>query len=119
MYIFNISYSYNIGVLSTVYVHPGFKKALHYPTASQTGLITAIYYLGTWFSYLFLSAPASDILGRRYAAFTGIVVTCIGTAFIAGASGSPSGAYAMMIIGRIIGGLGIALVSTAVPLYQR
>jgi hypothetical protein len=30
-------------------------KALHKPSASQKGLITAIYYLGTWLSYVFLS----------------------------------------------------------------
>jgi MFS family permease len=112
-------WGYNIGILSTIYVNPGFKKALGQPSSSQTGLITAIYYLGTWLSYLFISHPTSDFLGRRYAAFAGMTVACIGSALLAGASGGPSGAYAMMIIGRIIGGLGIAVVSTSVPLYQR
>jgi MFS family permease len=103
--------------MATIYVNPGFKTALHKPNASHTGLITAIYYLGTWLSYVFLSHPASDRLGRRYSALTGMLVVCIGAALQAGASGS--GAYAMMICGRIICGLGMALVSTAVPLYQR
>ncbi|KIW06154.1 uncharacterized protein PV09_03316 [Verruconis gallopava] len=111
-------WGYNIGILSTVYVHPGFKQALGHPSSSQTGLITAIYYLGTWLSYLFLSHPTSDLLGRRYAALVGMLVACFGSALIAGASGGPSGAYTMVIIGRIIGGLGIAVVSTSVPLYQ-
>lgn len=110
-------WGYNIGILGTIYVHPGFKKALHHPDASHTGLITAIYYLGTWISYLFLSHPAADYLGRRWAVFIGVVVTCVGAAFQVGAAGS--GAFAMMIVGRIICGLGIGLVSTAVPLYQR
>jgi MFS family permease len=109
--------SYNIGILATIYVHPGFKIALHKPPPSKTGLITAIYYLGTWISYLFISHPASDYLGRRYAAFAGVLVTCVGAALQTGATGS--GAFAMMIIGRIICGLGLAVVSTAVPLYQR
>ncbi|TVY38729.1 Quinate permease [Lachnellula occidentalis] len=108
--------AYNIGILATIYVHPGFKKALHKPNASQTGLITAIYYLGTWTSYLFLSHPAADRLGRRWAAFTGIFVTLIGAALQAGAR--EPGGYAMMIVGRIVCGLGLAVVSTAVPLYQ-
>jgi MFS family permease len=112
-------WGYNIGILSTIYVHPGFKKALGQPSSSQTGLITAIYYLGTWLSYLFISHPASDFLGRRYAALAGMIVTCIGSAIMAGASGGPSSAYAMMIVGRIIEGLGIAVVSTTVPMYQR
>lgn len=108
---------YNIGILATIYVHPGFRKALHKPNASQTGLITAIYYLGTWISYLFLSHPAADRLGRRWAAFTGVFVTLVGAALQAGAR--EPGAYAMMIVGRIVCGLGLAVVSTAVPLYQR
>lgn len=112
-----VFYSYNIGILATIYVHPGFKIALHYPTPSQTGLITAIYYLGTWTSYLFVSHPASDRFGRRYAALSGVLVTCVGAALQAGATGS--GALAMMIVGRIICGFGLAVVSTSVPLYQR
>jgi MFS family permease len=108
---------YNIGILATVYVSPGFIQALSKPTASQTGLITAIYYLGTWISYIFLSALTSDRLGRRYAALTGTVVTCVGTAMQAGAKGR--GAFALMIIGRIICGFGNAIISTSVPLYQR
>jgi MFS family permease len=44
-------------------------------------------------------------------------VTCVGSALQAGASGhSP---YAMMIVGRILCGIGLAIVSTSVPLYQR
>ena len=120
-YVLIESSSYNIGILASIYVHPGFKHALHNPSKSKlahdTGLITAIYYLGTWLSYLFLSHPASDHLGRRYAALTGMLVNCVGAALLSGASGS--GAFAMLIIGRIICGLGIAIVSTSVPLYQR
>lgn len=108
---------YNVGVLSSVLVHPGFVKQLHHPSASKKGLITAIYYLGTWISYVFLSHPASDRLGRRYAALVGTVITCFGSALQAGAKGS--GAYAMVISGRIIAGIGVAIVSTSVPLYQR
>ncbi|KAF2665862.1 general substrate transporter [Microthyrium microscopicum] len=109
-------WGYNIGILATIYTNAGFKKALHKPTASKTGLITAIYYLGTWLSYIFLSHPASDYLGRRYACLVGMLTTCFGAALQTGATGS--GALAMMVIGRIFCGLGIAIVSTAVPTYQ-
>jgi MFS family permease len=84
-----------------------------YPTASQKGVITAIYYLGTWTSYVFVSHPASDRLGRRYAALIGIAVVAVGTAF------ECAGVYATMIVGRILSGVGVGLVSTSVPLYQR
>ena len=105
---------YNVGILSSVLVHPGFRRAMGYPTASEKGVITAIYYLGTWVSYIFISHPVSDRLGRRYAALIGIVVVAIAIALESAAR-----AYAMMIVGRIISGLGIGMVSTSVPLYQR
>jgi MFS family permease len=108
---------YNVGILSSVLVHPGFVAQLHNPDAAKKGVITAIYYLGTWTSYVFLSHPASDRLGRRYSALVGTVVTCFGSALQAGAT--DPGAYAMVIAGRIIAGMGVATVSTSVPLYQR
>ncbi len=95
-------------------VHPGLVEQLNRPDASRKGVITAIYYLGTWLSYVFLSRLASDYLGRRMAALVGVIVTCFGTALQAGATGS--GAFAMVIIGRIIAGMGVAGVSTSVPL---
>lgn len=98
-------------------VHPGFVEQLNHPNASKKGIITAIYYVGTWTSYVFLSRPASDYLGRRLAGLAGIVVLCFGGALIAGATGS--GAFAMVIAGRIIGGMGSAIVSTSIPMFQR
>lgn len=109
--------SYHVGVLSSVLVHPGFIAALNKPTAAQKGAITAVYYAGTWLSYIFLSHPVADRLGRRYAALVGIAIVAVGTAFEAGATAP--GALAMMIIGRIISGIGVAILSTSVPLYQR
>lgn len=44
-------------------------------------------------------------------------MTSIGAAIQAGAR--EPGGYAMMIVGRIVCGLGLAIVSTSVPLYQR
>lgn len=68
-------------------------------------------------SYVFISHPASDLFGRRYAALTGILIVAVGNAFECGATGP--GAYAMMIAGRIISGIGVGMLSTSVPLYQR
>jgi MFS family permease len=109
--------SYNIGVLASVLYHPGFRELLHDPDASQSGLITAIYYLGSWLSYVFLAHPAADRLGRRYAAMTGMFVTCVGQALQTGAFGSH--AFGMVLAGRIVVGTGTAIISTSVPLYQR
>ncbi|KAI1309172.1 general substrate transporter [Xylaria venustula] len=109
-------WGYNVGILSSVLVHPGFERAMGHPTASEKGVITGIYYLGTWVSYIFVSHPVNDRLGRRYAALIGIIIVAIATALQSGASGP--GAYSMMIVGRIISGLGVGMVSTSVPLYQ-
>ena len=96
---------------------PGFKKDLHPLSASRQGLITAIYYLGTWTSYVFLASPTSDRLGRRWAVWVGTAIACVGAAIMTAASGP--GAFAMMIVGRIVSGVGTALISTSVPMYQR
>lgn len=103
--------------MATIYVHPGFIVSLHKPSKAMTGLITSIYYLGTWLSYLFISHPLADRFGRRIAAATGVLFTAIGAAIQTGARGESG--LAMMIAGRIVCGVGLAIVSTSVPLYQR
>jgi MFS family permease len=102
--------------MASIYVHPGFTSALHRPSQATTGLITSIYYVGTWISYLFISHPLADKFGRRIAAATGVFISAIGAAVQA--SANDSAALGMMIVGRITCGIGLAMVSTAVPLYQ-
>ncbi|KAF2453135.1 general substrate transporter [Lineolata rhizophorae] len=109
-------WGYNIGIMGTLYVHPGWMEALHHPTPAQKGLITAIYYVGTWTSYVFLSHFLSDKIGRRFACLVGTLTICVGSALQASARGP--NALAHMICGRIICGAGIGVVSTAVPMYQ-
>lgn len=86
------------------------------PQAGTKGIITGIYYLGTFLSYIFLSHPLSDWLGRRYAALSGTVVLVFGALLQATSHGGS--ALATMISGRFISGVGVAVVSTSVPLYQ-
>ncbi|KAI1388143.1 uncharacterized protein F4822DRAFT_303528 [Hypoxylon trugodes] len=45
-------WGYNVGILSSVLVHPGFIKAMGHLTPSRKGVITAIYYLGTWYGFV-------------------------------------------------------------------
>ncbi|KAF2732873.1 general substrate transporter [Polyplosphaeria fusca] len=112
----SLAWGYNIGIMASIYVHPGFVKALHHPSKATTGAITSIYYIGTWFSYLFISHPLADRFGRRVAAASGVLITGIGAAIQADAKGSV--ALGMMIVGRITCGVGLAIVSTSIPLYQ-
>jgi MFS family permease len=103
--------------MATIYVHPGFNRSLHKPSKEITGLITSIYYLGTWLSYLFVAHPLADRFGRRVAAAAGVVITAVGASIQC--SAKVHGGIAQMIVGRIVCGSGLAIVSTSVPLYQR
>ncbi|KAL2148169.1 hypothetical protein VTH82DRAFT_8030 [Thermothelomyces myriococcoides] len=107
---------YNVGVLASVLVHPGFKQTLGEPDAPRRGVITAVYYLGSWLSYVLFAHPVADRLGRRNAALGGMLVICLGQGLQTGAVGPH--ALAMVIAGRIIAGAGTAVISTSVPLYQ-
>ncbi|PNY25182.1 Glucosidase 2 subunit beta [Tolypocladium capitatum] len=109
-------WGYNIGVLSSVLVHPGWTSTLGDPSAAQKGVVTGIYYLGTLLSYVLLSHPLADWLGRRHGALVGTLVLCLGALVMACADGAA--ALGTMALGRWLCGLGVGVVSTSVPLYQ-
>ncbi|GKT65368.1 ascus development protein [Colletotrichum tofieldiae] len=102
--------------MSTVLSNEGFGEALGYPSIASKGIIISVYYVGTFISYLIVSHPISDWLGRRYAALSGTLVVCLG-AILQGVSNGAT-AFGTMVAGRVISGLGVAIVSTSVPLYQ-
>ncbi|EPE02453.1 hypothetical protein F503_00721 [Ophiostoma piceae UAMH 11346] len=108
----SIGWGYDIGILSTIYVQPGFKKTMNHPSSTQTGAITSVFYAGQFVGFAFLAGTVNNKLGRRYAGCVGVLIMCIGAAI-------QTAAYniAMMIVGRIIAGVGCGIVSTAVPLY--
>jgi hypothetical protein len=110
-------WGYNIGILSSILVHQGWKSALGDPRPAQKGIITGIYYAGTLISYLFLSHPLADAKGRRFAARSGTFVVCLGAICMASSMG-PAALF-IMAIGRFVSGLGVGIISTTVPLYQR
>ncbi|KAK2040758.1 general substrate transporter [Colletotrichum somersetense] len=109
-------WGYNIGVMSTVISNQGFDDALGQMPLYKKGYIISSYYIGTSISYLILSHPLSDWLGRRYAALAGTIVVSLG-AMLQSISNGTTG-LGTMIAGRIVSGLGVAIVSTSVPLYQ-
>ncbi|KEZ43406.1 hypothetical protein SAPIO_CDS4578 [Scedosporium apiospermum] len=109
-------WGYNIGILSSVLVHPGWTAVQGKLTPQRKGIITGIYYLGTWVSYVFISRPLSDSFGRRKAAMCGTAILCVGALLQAGSTHPAP--FLMMLAGRAICGTGVAIVSTSVPLYQ-
>ena len=91
---------------------PGFNKALDNPSSSDKGLITSIFYAGQFAGFAFFAGPLNNRYGRRWAGFGGVCLLCVGAAIQTG-----SVHLAMMVIGRIVAGLGTGVVSTSVPLY--
>ncbi|KAG6096531.1 hypothetical protein E4U30_001446 [Claviceps sp. LM220 group G6] len=110
-------WGYNIGILSSILVHPGWRAVLGDPSPSTRGLVTGVYYLGTLMSYLLLAHPLADYFGRRHAAGIGALIICVGSVVMASAGGEA--ALGFMLWGRMICGMGVGVVSTSVPLYQR
>ncbi|KAL1898458.1 hypothetical protein Sste5346_003361 [Sporothrix stenoceras] len=108
----SIGWGYDIGILSTIYVAPGFKETLNNPSSSETGAITSVFYAGQFFGFAFLAGFVNNKLGRRFAGCVGVLGMCFGAALQTGAHN-----LAMMIVGRIIAGVGCGIVSTSVPLY--
>ncbi|CAO2650024.1 Nn.00g013160.m01.CDS01 [Neocucurbitaria sp. VM-36] len=102
--------------MASIYVHPGFQTSLNHPSKGMTGVITSIYYLGTWISYIFIAHPLADRSGRRIAAAAGVLTTSVGA--ILQTSAKDAHGVGTMIAGRIVCGVGLAIVSTSVPLYQ-
>ncbi|KAL3302618.1 ascus development protein [Colletotrichum asianum] len=109
-------WGYNIGILSSILVHPGWREALGDPSRPVIGAIVSVYYIGTLISYALISHPINDWVGRRYAALAGTGFVCLGALLQATSGGSTAGGT--MISGRLFSGLGVAIVSTSVPLYQ-
>jgi MFS family permease len=105
-------YRYDIGILSTIYVSPGFNKALNNPSSASKGLITAIFSVGQLVGFIFLAGRTNNRFGRRWAGFIGVCVVVVGAAMQTAAVH-----LALMVVGRIIAGVGTGIVSTAVPLY--
>ena len=60
-----------------------------------------------------LAAPFGDTLGRKWGLIASCLVFSIGVALQTAATAIP-----LFVVGRVIAGLGVGLVSTLVPMYQ-
>ncbi|KAL7266192.1 Plasma membrane low glucose sensor, partial [Rhizina undulata] len=81
-------------------------------TASQTALIVSILSAGTFFGSL-TAAPLGDTVGRRWGLIYSTFVFVIGVIFQTAATAIP-----LFVVGRLVAGFGVGLVSALVPLYQ-
>lgn len=99
---------------SLIHVHRGyyFKGYFNQPTAVELGSMVAILEVGAFISSLVVGR-IGDVLGRRKTIMYGSIIFVIGGALQTFANGMP-----MMLLGRIIAGLGVGTLSTIVPVYQ-
>lgn len=119
-----ILYGYDTGTISGVIASQKFKEDFgHYDPSVEgsfkiptntTSLFVSILSAGTFAGSL-LGAPLCDFIGRRWALQVAMVIFCLGVAL---QTATKPHEDALFIVGRVVAGLGVGVVSTAVPLYQ-
>ncbi|KAF2085787.1 hypothetical protein K490DRAFT_67384 [Saccharata proteae CBS 121410] len=105
-------FGYDQGVMSGIITGSYFKDYFNQPTRAQIGTMVAILEVGAFVSSLGVGR-LGDMYGRRRTILYGALVFLVGGALQTFANGMP-----MMMLGRIIAGLGVGALSTIVPVYQ-
>lgn len=117
-----ILYGYDTGTISGVIASNSFVRdfgnqqpdgTFLIPTGRES-LIVSILSAGTFVGAL-SGAPISDILGRRWGLQVAMVIFALGVILQVVAN---AGDVALFIVGRVVAGLGVGVVSTIVPMYQ-
>lgn len=105
-------FGYDQGVMSGIITGPYFKAYFGHPTAYEIGTLVASLELGALVTSLACGRLA-DIFGRKSTLFWGAVIFSVGGAIQTFTSG-----YDIMLVGRVISGLGVGVLSMIVPTYQ-
>lgn len=91
----------------------GFEANCSGITTGQKSLIVSILSAGTFVGAL-LAYPMGDILGRKY----GLIASCMIVFNLGVALQTASTSIPLFVVGRVLAGLGVGLVSCLVPMYQ-
>ncbi|KAI0580980.1 AraJ Arabinose efflux permease [Pyrenophora tritici-repentis] len=105
-------FGYDQGVMSGIITGIYFKDYFNQPSAAELGTMVAILEVGAFISSLVVGR-IGDVLGRRKTILYGSLIFVVGGALQTFATGIP-----MMLLGRVIAGLGVGTLSTIVPVYQ-
>lgn len=106
-------YGYDQGVMGSILVMENFQA--HFPTltgANIQGWLVSALELGAWAGALF-NGYLSDRISRKYSMLVAILIFTLGTGLQTGAQNP-----AYLFAGRVIGGIGIGMLSMVIPLYQ-
>jgi len=91
---------------------PYFNHFFNQPSRAEVGTMVAILEVGAFIASIGVGR-IGDILGRRRTILYGALIFLVGGALQTFATGMP-----MMLVGRIVAGLGVGALSTIVPVYQ-
>lgn len=105
-------FGYDQGVMSGIITGVYFKDYFDQPSRSLIGTMVSVLEIGALISSLVVGR-LGDILGRRRTILWGAMIFVVGGTFQTFAQ-----TMTIMIIGRVISGLGVGMLSTIVPVYQ-
>jgi MFS family permease len=91
--------------MSGIITGPHFKKYFNDPTAGEIGMMVAVLEIGAFFTSI-AAGRVGDMIGRKGTLFIGAVVFTVGGAIQTFTSG-----FWSMVVGRIISGCGVGLLS--------
>ncbi|KAH3911609.1 hypothetical protein HBI56_163470 [Parastagonospora nodorum] len=106
-------FGYDSGVMTIVIKSPNFLDYFNTTTTSATiGAINATFSGGAFFGSL-MGGLTMDSLGRRKTILVGAIINLVGAILQAGAQN-----LAMVLVGRILAGWAVGVLSMSVPIYQ-
>nr|XP_031859525.1 uncharacterized protein CI109_004987 [Kwoniella shandongensis]KAA5526597.1 hypothetical protein CI109_004987 [Kwoniella shandongensis] len=105
-------FGYDQGVMSGIITGPYFKSYFNQPSNAAVGNMVAVLEIGAFITSLG-AAHLADNYGRRMTLRTGAIVFTIGGAVQTFCTG-----YGVMVVGRVISGFGVGMLSMVVPIYQ-
>jgi len=105
-------FGYDQGVMSGIITGPHFIRFFKAPGPIEVGSMVAVLEVGA-FATSIAAGRIGDIIGRKGTLFIGALVFTVGGAVQTFTTG-----FGVMVLGRIISGAGVGLLSTIVPIYQ-
>lgn len=112
-------YGYDQGMMSLVNTNYDYLNTMGISEEDPlVGVIVSVYYLGCAVGSI-LASLLADVRGRKPSIFVFLAITSLGNllSFISGL-GFQKGAMALMLIGRIIMGIGVGGIDSVIPVYS-
>ncbi|CCH59925.1 hypothetical protein TBLA_0C01100 [Henningerozyma blattae CBS 6284] len=104
-------FGFSIASLTPLLPTNAYRHYFHHPDSTASGGIQAANSAGAVFGSL-LSPSVSDALGRKCSLHVSCILWCIGCGIQSGSTG-----VAMLVVGRVIAGVGIGFGVAAAPMY--